>query len=93
MGEISEQQARLISAYQNERSVIQADIERHKVETLLINTAVSFAHRIKGNDCMYTRDCFQEYLKALAQTIAQSGQDMAYLLPVVQKIKNRVFGC
>lgn len=93
MDTITEHQHNLIMKYQAERGEIKANIQKSKITYLLETVGVEFAKRIKTKDCMYTRDCFQEFLTVLADTIARSDQDTAYLLPVVQKIKNRVFGC
>lgn len=78
--------------YQREGEVMRANLQCWKVEQLIIKASVLFANRVKDKECMYTRECFQEFLKALADSIATSDQDTAFLLPAVQQIKERVFG-
>ncbi len=93
MGVITEQQHKEIVNHQAEKYHQQASLQQRKIEQLVEKVSIEFASRLSKIECMYTRDCFQVYLKALSDTIANSDQDNAYLLPVVQKIKYRVFGC
>lgn len=78
--------------YQLEGASMRANLQSWKIEQIIIKSSLLFAERIKDKECMYTRDCFQEYLKALADTIANADQDTAYLLPAIQVIKDKVFG-
>ena len=78
--------------YQREGEIMKANLQNWKVEQLIIKASVEFANRIKSHETLFTIDCFKVYLQALADSIATSDQDLAFLLPAIQQIKDKVFG-
>lgn len=78
--------------YQREHHLMESKLNLYKTGELLKQIAITYAARIKKNDCMFTRDSFIVYLQSMADTIANSDQELAALLPVVQEIKNHVLG-
>ncbi len=78
--------------YQAEGFRMEASLQCWKVEQLIIKASVEYAKRIKDREAIYSYEAFQVYLQALADSIANSDQDTAFLLPAIQTIKDRVFG-
>jgi hypothetical protein len=78
--------------YQHEGEIMKANLQNYKVEQLIIKASVEYAKRIKDKECLYSYEAFQIYLQALADTIANSDQDLAFLLKVIQNVKDIVFG-
>lgn len=89
---MNDQEVRKEIQYEREHHYMETQLNIYKFQELLKQISIEYAHRIKKTDCMFTRDCFQVYLQAMADTIANSEQQFASLLPIIQEIKNQVFG-